>query len=204
MARRRRHDRRRLRSSGRLLRRRRRSWLTHRRLGNDRGRRWNNLRGLHRGSDRRLGNYRRRRRRRRRRCGLGLDGTHRRWRRPARHGDYGSGGWRNHLGRRRRRSCSGLQTGRSGGRFLCRLVRDRFLFGCYFGFGQRAKMFAHLDSGLYFNRARMGLFLGNAGFRQIVDNGLCLDLELASQFVDSDLIRIGHCPPGRLLVSVLV
>ncbi len=50
----------------------------------------------------------------------------------------------------------------------------------------------------------MRFFLGDAGFGQIVDDGLCLNLELASQFVDSDLIRIGHCPPGRLLVSVLV
>jgi hypothetical protein len=65
-------------------------------------------------------------------------------------------------------------------------------------------MLANLYSGFYLNRAGVRFLLGNAGFRQIVDDGLCLDLKLASQFVDSDLIRIGHCPPGRLLVSVLV
>jgi hypothetical protein len=78
------------------------------------------------------------------------------------------------------------------------------LLGLNLGFGGGAKMLAHLHSGFYLDRAGMRFFLGNAGFGQIVDDGLCLDLELASQFVDSDLIRIGHCPPGRLLVSVLV
>jgi hypothetical protein len=78
------------------------------------------------------------------------------------------------------------------------------LFGRRFRVGECAKMFAHFYRGFYFDRAGMRLFLGNAGFGQIVNDGLCLDLELASQFVDSDLVRIGHCPPGRLLVSVLV
>jgi hypothetical protein len=78
------------------------------------------------------------------------------------------------------------------------------LFRLHFGFGDGAKMLAHSYGGFYIDRAGMRFFLGNAGFGQIVNDGLCLDLKLASQFVDSDLIRIGHCPPGRLLVSVLV
>jgi hypothetical protein len=73
-----------------------------------------------------------------------------------------------------------------------------------FGFRDGAKMLAHPDCGFHIDRAGMRFFLGNAGVGQIVDDGLCLDLEFASQFVDSDLIRIGHCPPGRLLFSVLV
>ena len=201
MARRRRHDRRRLRSRRRLLRRCRGSWRTHRRLGHHRGWRWSSLRGLHRGNDRRLGNYRSCRSRRYR---LGLNGAWRRRRRPARHGHHGRGWRRDHLGGRRRSCRSGLQARRTGGRFLCRFIRNRLLFGCYFGVGQRAKMIAHSYRGLYFNRARMGLFLGNAGLGQIVNDGLCLDLELASQFVNSDLVRICHCPPGRLLFFLLV
>lgn len=50
----------------------------------------------------------------------------------------------------------------------------------------------------------MSLFLRYAGFRQIVDNCLCLDFEFTRQLIDSDLIRIGHCPPGKLLVTTFV
>jgi hypothetical protein len=99
---------------------------------------------------------------------------------------------------------SRLHARRSGSRFFRGLIRYRFLFRFRFRIGQSAKMFTHSYSGFNFNRAGMRLLLGNSGFRQIVDDGFCLDLEFASQFVDSDLIRIGHCPPGRLLVSVLV
>jgi hypothetical protein len=107
-------------------------------------------------------------------------------------------------GRRRRRDRGGLHASRSGGCVFGCFIRYRFLFRRYFRVGQGAKMFAHLYRGFYLDRAGMRLLLGNAGFGQIVNDGLCLDLELASQFVDSDLVRIGHCPPGRLLVSVLV
>jgi hypothetical protein len=65
-------------------------------------------------------------------------------------------------------------------------------------------MLAHLYGGFHFDGTGVRLFLGDPGFRQIIDNRLGLYFEFASQFVDSDLIRIGHCPPGRLLVSVLV
>jgi hypothetical protein len=45
-----------------------------------------------------------------------------------------------------------------------------------FCIGQGAEMFAHLYRGGYFNRAGMRFFLGNAGFRQVIDDRLCLDL----------------------------
>jgi hypothetical protein len=78
------------------------------------------------------------------------------------------------------------------------------LFRFRFRIGERAKVIAHSYSSFFLNRAGVRLFLGNSGVGQIVNDGFCLDLEFASQFVDSDLIRIGHCPPGRLLFSVLV
>jgi hypothetical protein len=108
--------------------------------------------------------------------------------------------------RRSRRSSNrgGLHASRSGGCIFRRFIRYCLLFGLCLCFGDCAKVLAHLYRGFYLDRAGMRLFLGNAGFGQIVNDGLCLDLELASQFVDSDLVRIGHCPPGRLLFSVLV
>jgi hypothetical protein len=111
---------------------------------------------------------------------------------------------RNRSRGRRSGNRGGLHASRSGGCVFRCLIRYCFLFGCYFRFGQRAKVLAHLYRGFYLDRAGVRLLLGNAGFGQIVNDGLCLDLELASQFVDSDLVRIGHCPPGRLLFSVLV
>jgi len=107
-------------------------------------------------------------------------------------------------GSRRRGNHGGLHASRSGGCVLRRFIRYCFLFGRCFLFCECAKVFAHFYRGFYLDRTGMRFFLGNAGFGQIVNDGLCLDLELASQFVDSDLVRIGHCPPGRLLVSVLV
>jgi hypothetical protein len=78
------------------------------------------------------------------------------------------------------------------------------LFGVCFRLGHGAKMIAHLYRGFHLNRAGVRFFLGNAGFRQIVNDGFCFYFKLARQFVDTDLVRIGHCPPGRLLFSVLV
>jgi hypothetical protein len=111
---------------------------------------------------------------------------------------------RNHGRRWRRSNHGGLHASRFGGSFFRSLIRNCLLLGLYFRLGGCAKVLAHSYSGLHFDRAGMRFFLGNAGFRQIVDDGFCLDLELASQFVNSDLIRICHCPPGRLLLSVLV
>jgi hypothetical protein len=122
--------------------------------------------------------------------------------RAARLGNNRSGGRRNHG--RRWSYYSGFHASRSGGCFFRRLIRYRLLFGLCLCVGDCAKVLAHLYRGGHFYRARMRFLLGNAGFGQIVDDGLCLDLQLASQFVDSDLVRIGHCPPGRLLFSVLV
>jgi hypothetical protein len=189
---------RRLRCNSRSGRRRRRNGRSHRRLGNGRAGRGRNLRGLSGRNRHGFGNCGWRS------CRLCLDSDHRRRSRTARLGNNRSGRWDHGWSRRRRRHHCGLQASQSRGRFLRCLICYRFLFGLRFGFRQRAKMLAHLYRGFYLDRAGMRFFLGNAGFGQIVNDGLCLDLKLASQFVDSDLIRIGHCPPGRLLVSVLV
>jgi hypothetical protein len=70
-------------------------------------------------------------------------------------------------------------------------------------FGQIPEMFAHPYGGFDIDRTRVRLFLCNAGFRQIIDDRLGLDLEFARQLVDADLIRFCHCPPGLLLATVL-
>ena len=119
-------------------------------------------------------------------------------------GDNGCVGRWNHCRRWRGRRRRGLHARCSGGRVFRGFIRYGLLFRLGFRFGQGAKMLAHFYSGFHFDRTGMRFFLGNAGLGQIINDGLGLDLEFASQFVDSDLIRIGHCPPGRLLVSVLV
>jgi hypothetical protein len=72
------------------------------------------------------------------------------------------------------------------------------------GFGDGTKMFAHFYRGGYFNGTGMRFFLGYASLGQIVNNRFCLDLELASQFINTNLIRICHCPPGRLLLLAIL
>jgi len=42
------------------------------------------------------------------------------------------------------------------------------------------------------DRARVGLFLSNAGLGQVVNNCLGLHFEIAGQFVDADLIDVRH------------
>jgi hypothetical protein len=191
---------RRLRGSNRSLRWRKRNGWTRRRLANGWAWRGRNLGRLCGWNNHRLRNHRRRRSRRR----LRFDAARRRRGRAARLGNNRSGR-RWSRGRRRHRSHhSGLHASSAGGCVFSCFIGYRLLFGFGFGFGDCAKVLAHFYRGGYFNRAGMRLFLGNAGFGQIVNDGLCLDLELASQFVDSDLVRIGHCPPGRLLFSVLV
>jgi hypothetical protein len=44
------------------------------------------------------------------------------------------------------------------------------------------------------DRARMGLFFGDADLGQIIDQHLGLDLELSSQFINPDLICVCHQP----------
>ena len=176
------------------------NWRARRRLGNNRARRRRSLYRLRRWNGRRLWNNWRWSWRR----GFCFDGVCRGGSRAARRGNSRSGMWRGH-GRRRWRSYDcGLHASRAGRGFLRCLIRYRLLFRRCFFIGERAKVFAHLYRGFYFNRAGVRFFLGDSGFRQIVDDRLRLDLEFASQFVDSDLIRIGHCPPGRLLLFVLV
>ena len=190
----------RLRGCRRSLRWRSRNRRTRRRLGNGWAWRWRTLRGLRGWNDRRPWNGWSRSRR----CGFSFDRACRRRCRTARFGDSRSGWMRNRWRSRRRSDCGGLHASRSGGCFFRCFIRYCFLFGRCFLFGECAKVIAHFYRGFYLNRAGMRLLLGDAGFGQIVNDDLCLDLELASQFVDSDLVRIGHCPPGLLLVSVLV
>jgi hypothetical protein len=46
------------------------------------------------------------------------------------------------------------------------------------------------------NRAGVGLFLGDTVLRQQVNNGFRLDLQLASQLINSDLIDVSHTSLG--------
>jgi hypothetical protein len=115
----------------------------------------------------------------------------------------------NHWRRRWRRRSSSNRRGRFHARcfgcgFLGYLIRYFLLFRGNFRIGKRTEMFAHLYRCGYFNRAGVRFFLGNTGLGQVIDDCLCLDLEFTSQLIDADLIRISHCPPGRLLISVLV
>lgn len=193
---------RRLRGNRRLRRRRRNSrphrWLG--RFGYNRAWRRRNLGWLRGRNGRWLGNRGRRSCRR----WLCFDGAGMRRGRAAGLGNNGCVGRRNRCRRWCGRGCSGLHARCSGGCVFRGLIRYGFLFRLGFRFGEGVKMLAHFYSGFYIDRAGMRFFLGNAGLGQIINDGLGLDLELARQFVDSDLIRIGHCPPGRLLVSVLV
>jgi hypothetical protein len=65
-----------------------------------------------------------------------------------------------------------------------------------FGFRLRRRsgeeMLAHLFGSGNVNRAGVRFLFRYAGLRQIVDDCFCLDLQLAGQFVDSDLIRVCH------------
>jgi hypothetical protein len=55
-------------------------------------------------------------------------------------------------------------------------------------------------SGFNINGAGVRLFFSDAGFRQIIEDGLGLDLEVAGQFVDAYLIGVWHRPRGSFLV----
>jgi len=70
---------------------------------------------------------------------------------------------------------------RFGGRF-----RLRFLFG------NSLNLFAHFLSDVGRDRARVRLLFRDAVPRQQVNDGFGFDLEFAGQFVDSDLIYVGH------------
>jgi hypothetical protein len=105
-------------------------------------------------------------------------------------------------GRRWRRSYHGrLQARCLGGCVFRGLFGHGFLLGRGFLFSSVPEVLAHSLGCVDVDRTRMRFFLGNAGLRQIINNCLGLDLEFARQFVDADLIRFCHCPPGLLLAT---
>jgi hypothetical protein len=104
----------------------------------------------------------------------------------------------------RRRNRGGLHASCARCCFLRYLFRDFPLLSLDLGFGDGAKMFAHSYRGGYFNGTGMRFFLGYASLGQIVNNRFCLDLKLASQFINTNLIRICHCPPGPLLLLAIL
>jgi len=65
-------------------------------------------------------------------------------------------------------------------------------FGLRFGVRNALNGFAHLLCHVYRNRARVRLLFGDPESREKVNDGLGLDLQLAGQLVDSDLIRVAH------------
>jgi len=80
-------------------------------------------------------------------------------------------------------------------------LRSRFLrfFFCFgsrfhlrFFFGGSLNLFAHLLGDVGRDRARVRLLFRDAVARQQVNDGLRLDFQFAGQFVDSDLIYVGH------------
>jgi hypothetical protein len=53
---------------------------------------------------------------------------------------------------------------------------------------------AHQFGVLQVDRARVRLFFRDAGFREIVNQDLCLDLQFSRQLINPDLIGICHSP----------
>jgi hypothetical protein len=117
--------------------------------------------------------------------------------------NHNRSGRRNYNGRRGRRSNHRRLHARCfGGCFFRGLFRRCVFLSGDLSFGHIPEMFAHPYGGVDIDGTRVGLFLGNTGFRQIIDDCLGLDLEFARQFVDADLIRFCHCPPGLLLATI--
>jgi hypothetical protein len=80
-----------------------------------------------------------------------------------------------------------------------------FLGGCG-GLGSSISLCLSLNGAANFfgdidrDRTGVSLFLRDAEARQQVNDGLCLDFELAGQLVDSNLIGVGHAfRTGHLL-----
>jgi hypothetical protein len=78
---------------------------------------------------------------------------------------------------------------RLGGRRF-RSFRRRFLSG------EIVEMFSREFRVIEIQRTGVRLFLRDADLRQEVDQHLGLDLEFPGQFVNSNLVRIGHAPLG--------
>jgi hypothetical protein len=55
-------------------------------------------------------------------------------------------------------------------------------------------MLAHQFRVLQVNRARVRLFFGDAGFREVINQDFRLDLQFPRQLVNPDLIGICHSP----------
>jgi hypothetical protein len=75
---------------------------------------------------------------------------------------------------------------------LCFFLRFGSRFRLRFLFGGSLDFFAHLLRDIGRNRARVRLLFRDAIAGQQVNNGFGLDLEFSGQFVDSDLIYVGH------------
>ena len=77
-----------------------------------------------------------------------------------------------------------------------RFFRFFFRFGSRFRlrflFGGSLNLFAHFLSDVRRDRARVRLLFRHAIAGQQVNDGFGLDLEFAGQFVNSDLIYVGH------------
>lgn len=110
----------------------------------------------------------------------------------------GSRDMRDRRGYRWRRNGSGSSRFRRRGRWRCRPGLRGGDFGGLFGFGSRFFVGEILEvlPGEFgvsdVDRTRVGLLLGNADFRQIVDEDFCLDFQLASELIDSNLIGVRH------------
>jgi hypothetical protein len=83
-------------------------------------------------------------------------------------------------------------------RFLRFFVRFGSRFRLCFFFGGALNLFAHFFRDVRGDRARVRLLFRDAIPRQQVNDGFRLDLEFAGQFVNSDLIYVGHALRSEL------
>ena len=81
-------------------------------------------------------------------------------------------------------------------RFSCLFIGFYFRLGVGFGLRLSLNCRANFYGNIGRNRTRMRLFLRNAETGQKVNNGFRFDLQLAGQFVNSDLIDICHALLG--------
>jgi hypothetical protein len=88
---------------------------------------------------------------------------------------------------------------RRRGTLYLRLCRDFRRFRGSFRFGGSLQLMLDFLSYIHRDGARMSLFLGYAQARQKVNDGFCLDLQLAGQFVNSDLGWVTHAALGTFL-----
>ena len=62
-------------------------------------------------------------------------------------------------------------------------------------------MFFYFFGGGDFNGAGVSLLFSNANLGQIIENGLGLNFKVAGQFVDANLIGVGHRCRGSFLTG---